>query len=266
MNKTLGQKEFGELEVVIPRNVKEQKKIVEILLLWDKAIDLKEKLIEKKKEQRKGLMQKLLTGEVRLPGFNDEWNEERLEELCEKMKSGGTPKADNKSFYGGNIPFVKVNDMTTSGKYLFDTEQSITEEGLNSSSTWIVPKNNLLYSMYASVGFVSINKVEVATNQAIMAVVPNKKIELEFLYYSLVNYQQKLYRFIEKGTQGNLNAKLVKSIPISFPSIPEQKAITEILATSDREIHLLVKGLENLKEQKKGLMQLLLTGKVRVKG
>ena len=245
--------------------LKEQLKISSILSVWDKAIELKEKLIEQKKELKKGLMQKLLTGEVRLPGFNGTWVEVRLESLSKKMKSGGTPKVNNRSFYSGDIPFVKVNDITTSGKYLFNTEESITTEGLENSSAWIVPRNSILYSMYASVGFVSINKVEVATNQAIMAIIPNKKIDLEYLYYSLVNYQDKIYRFIEKGTQGNINAKLVKNIRLSIPTIQEQKSIAKILATLDNEIFLLEKELKELKQQKKGLMQLLLTGKVRVK-
>src|SRR5699024_10855374 len=76
-NTNINQKSLEKLEVIIPSKA-EQKEIASILSTWDKAIELKEKLIEQKKEQKKGLMQKLLTGEVRLPGFNGEWKEIRL--------------------------------------------------------------------------------------------------------------------------------------------------------------------------------------------
>ena len=89
------------------------------------------------------------------------------------MQSGGTPQATNEKFYGGDIYFLKISDITQSGKYIHKTQYTITKAGLENSSAWLVPIDSLIYSMYASVGFVSINKVELATSQAMMCIVIN---------------------------------------------------------------------------------------------
>ena len=244
----------------------EQKKIAEILSTWDEAINLIINFIESKKQFKKALMQNLLTAKIRFPEFKDEWKETKLKDICVKMRSGGTPKSTNKKFYNGNIPFVKINDMTLGGKYIYDTQVKITEEGLENSSAWLVPKNSLIYSMYASFGFVSINKIEVATSQAMMCIVPNlSKVALEYLYYFLDDFQKDVRSFVETGTQGNLNAEIVKNFKIKLPNLKEQQKIAEVLTAFDDEINLLNLKLENLKKQKQGLMQKLLSGKVRAK-
>ena len=246
--------------------LKEQEKIAEILTTWDEAITKQTELLRAKELQKKALMQKLLSGEVRFDGFDDEWEEVRLGEIVKKMQSGGTPKADNQEFYNGNIPFVKVNDITSSGKYLIKTESSITEKGLKNSSAWIVPINSIIYSMYASVGFLSINTIEVATSQAMINIILDlEKANLEYIYYHLLDFKKNVHTYVETGTQGNLNAQTVRNLKIKLPSLPEQQKIAEVLSLADDEINLLKNELEELKLQKKALMQKLLTGQVRVK-
>lgn len=137
---------------------------------------------------------------------------------------------------------------------------------MENSSAWLVPKNSLIYSMYASFGFVSINKIEVATSQAMMCIVPNlSKVALEYLYYFLDDFQKDVRSFVETGTQGNLNAEIVKNFKIKLPNLKEQQKIAKVLMACDDEINLLNLKLENLKKQKQGLMQKLLSGKVRAK-
>ncbi len=264
-NKTLGQGEFAELKIPLPSH-QEQQKIAQILTTWDEAIIKQEELIREKEQFKKGLMQKLLSGEVRFDGFTDEWGEVKLEDIALKMQSGGTPVSSNKDYYRGNIPFVKVNDITSSGKYLIRTKTNITQEALNNSSAWLVPQNSLVYSMYASVGFVAINKIEVATSQAMINIMlDSKKANLEYIYYFLFNFQKNIHSFIETGTQGNLNAQIVRNLKIQLPSLQEQENIAKALSFVDCEIDLLKNELEAFKEQKKGLMQKLLTGEVRAK-
>ena len=197
----------------------------------------------------------------------EDWEIVKLDDIVIKMKSGGTPISTIKDYYiNGNLPFVKINDIIKNGKYLKKTEIKITENGLNNSSTWIVPKNNILYSMYASTGFVSINKIEVCTNQAIMCIIPNNNIvDTELLYYILDNYKKYINKYIERGTQGNLNAQIVKNFKLKIPPLPEQQKIAKILSLQDKEIQLLKITLALIAQQKKGLMQNLLTGKIRVK-
>ncbi|MBU9710885.1 restriction endonuclease subunit S [Bacillus tamaricis] len=115
-------------KVCIP-DVNEQVRIAKIISTWEKAIDLKERLIEEKKEQKKGLMQKLLTGDLRLPGFKKEWNYFKIKEVC-NVVSGGTPSTNDGKNWGGNIPWCTPSDITSSGKYIQNTKKSITDKGL----------------------------------------------------------------------------------------------------------------------------------------
>lgn len=262
-NKTLGQKEFAQSLIPVP-TIDEQKKIAKLFSVWDRAIELKRRLIEEKNEFKRGLMQKLLTGEIRFSGFNDEWKIIKLRNLVSKMQSGGTPKSSEDKYYNGKIPFVKINDISVAGKYLQKTTTNINEEGLKNSSSWLVPANSILYCMYASVGVLCINKIPVATSQAIINILPNNNVDLEYLYYFLLNHKTKISKLIETGTQGNINAGIVRDIQVNLPSIDEQKKISLTLSNQDRQIELLEKEVFQLKKGKKGLMQLLLTGIVRV--
>lgn len=183
-----------------------------------------------------------------------------LFELCTKFKSGGTPRSDNTAFYGGSIPFVTIDDMTSSSKYLDKTTKTITDAGLNGSNCWKVPADSILYSIYATLGVARINKIEVTTNQAILALVPdNEKIDTEYLYYYLSYLQGQIYRYSAQTTQSNLNAGIVKNFPILYLDPKEQSKIAEILATIDRAIAQTEALIAKHQRIKTGLMQDLLT-------
>lgn len=243
----------------------EQKKIADILSLWDKAIQQTKELIAYKETQKKGLMQNLLTGKKRLHGFNDDWKTIKLGEVAE-MNSGGTPTSSKNEYYNGNIYWVSITDMTSSYKYLYDTNIKITELGLKNSSAKIFPANTVLFAMYASIGECIIAKKEMSTSQAILGIRCNNNIlYYEYLFYFLYNYKENYKKLAQQGTQANLNKEIVENFKLKIPtSIDEQKAIADILSKADEEINLLNKQLDLYTEQKKGLMQNLLTGKVRV--
>jgi len=196
-----------------------------------------------------------------------EWEVKRLGEVVIKLKAGGTPKTSVKEYYqNGYIPFVKIEDLTTNGKYLRKTLLKITEEGLRNSSAWLVPENSLLLAMYGSLGEVSINKIQVATNQAILGIIPNSnKLELEYLYYWLLYFKPKWNLYAKTTTQANLTKQIVENSFIPLPPLPEQKAIAQRLKTIDDQIENLKNQKETLQKIKKKFMDLLLTGKVRVK-
>jgi len=97
--------------------------------------------------------------------FPKDWNVRKLKDVIIKAKSGGTPRRNIPEYWNGNIPFAKAQDITKSDKYLYNTEEFITEKGLENSNAWIVSENSLLLTIYGSIGFVAINKIPVATNQ-----------------------------------------------------------------------------------------------------
>ena len=235
-------------------NLNEQNKISNFLTRLNKKIELLEKKHQCYQDFKKYLMQQIFTQKLRF-NFIDDWDVVKLETLIEKGKAGGTPPSTNPDYYNGEIPFLSIKDMTEQGKYIVKTEKSITEEGLNNSSAWIIPKYSLLYSIYASIGLVSINLTEVSTSQAIYGIILKEGVSLEYMYYYLTYFKKNIHRYVETGTQGNLNAKLLKSFEIALPSVDEQEMIVNILSLVDKKIENMEKEVGKMNEFKKGLLQ-----------
>lgn len=255
---------LGEVNINLP-NQKEQEKIAEILQEQDRLIKLKEKLIEEKKKQKQYLMEALLTGKVRLPGFTDEWVVIPLGQVSD-MSSGGTPLTSKQEYFGNDHIWVSIADMSSSGKYIFDSKIKLSNLGLNNCSARLFKKGTVLFAMYASIGECVIAGEECCTSQAILGIVPNiEKLNNEFLYYSLIQKKTSIIAMQQASSQPNLNKGLVQSIQIELPPRLEQIAIVNVLSKADDELDLLQKELEEQKRKKQSLMQLLLTGIVRVK-
>ncbi len=226
----------------------EQKKIAEILELLDKKIELQTKKIEALKLFKKGLLNSF---------FQNKQPNVTIENCISYGKAGGTPSSKNKDYYDGNIPFLSISDMTSQKKYILKTEKSISQQGIKNSSAWIVPKNSIILSMYASYGLIAINKIELATSQAMFSMIVNSKNNIEYIYYYLEflynnNYY---YRLVSIGTQANLNADKVKKIKIYLPDVNSQNKISKILKLCDERIDYENKAEFELRKFKQGLMQ-----------
>jgi type I restriction enzyme S subunit len=240
----------------------EQRKIAQILSTWDKAITTTECLLTNRQQQKKALMQRLLTGKQRFAGFEGEWSQIFLGQVTDSF-SGGTPSRSKSEYYGGNIPWIKSGEVND--RFISNVEESITQLGLDNSSAKIVPSNSILVAMYgATAGKVAINLINAAVNQAVLAIVPKENICLYFLFYFLEYQMDKTLRLVQGG-QPNLNAGIIKDILINLPCLAEQQKIASVLSAADAEITTIQNQLDNLKQQKKALMQQLLTGKRRVK-
>lgn len=247
---------LGKVHINLP-SIEEQQRIADILSKWDEAIELQEKLIEKLELQKKALMQRLLTPK-------EDWKKVKLGDLA-FMQSGGTPKSTVGKYYNGNIVWVSINDISSCGKYLSDSERKITVEGLNNSSARLFPKGTVLYAMYASIGKCCIALSECSTSQAILGITTNENLNSEYLYYFLLHNQEKIVTQGQKGTQSNLNKEMVQNIKVDIPqTINQQITIVKILNSVDRYIDSQSEKLKVLKQQQKTMQQLLLTGIVRV--
>ncbi len=236
----------------------EQQRIVSVLQLWDTAISKQTQLVEKLTLRKRGLMQQLLTGKKRLKGFEGEWKEVKLGEIA-TFFSGGTPKSSNKSYYNGDIPFIRSGEIDKNKTELF-----ISQEGINNSSAKIVEKGDILYALYgATSGQCSMSKIQGAINQAILCIRPNanRYFIMSILQLNKENY----YNSYLQGGQGNLSGEIVSNYIISIPTNDEQNAIASVLIQADKGIELANKKLTQLQAQKRGLMQVLLTGKKRVR-
>lgn len=252
----ISKNEIKRIPINIPE-LSEQKRISNLFSAIDNKIEMLEKKYEYYQDFKKYLMQRIFSSsddKLRF-NFSDEWKIVKLESLIKKGKAGGTPSSTNSDYYNGDIPFLSIRDMTEQGKYILKTEKTITEEGLNNSSAWIIPKNSLLYSIYASIGLVAINRSDISTSQAIYGIILKDGVSLEYMYYYLTYFKKNIHKYIETGTQGNLNAKLLKSFEILLPSLEEQEMIVNVLSIVDEKIENSKKEIEKINEFKKGLLQ-----------
>lgn len=190
-----------------------------------------------------------------------EWLERSLAEVCETIRAGGTPAADNPSFYGGDTPFVTIEDITRAGRTIEHTTRSLTRAGIDASAAWIVPKDHLLYSMYATLGKVTRNVLPMATNQAILAIKPDLRlIETDILFYLLQMSKSSILALASQTTQANLNAEKIRKFKVRFPaSLQEQRHIAEILSTLDEAIEQTEALIAKIQQVKAGLMHDLFT-------
>ena len=259
----MGIDDFFNTTIIVPP-VDAQQKIAEILQTQDRIIELKEKLLEQKKLQKKYLMQQLLTGSVRLKGFTDEWKQVKIGKIA-VMNSGGTPESDNQDYYGNDYVWVSIKDMTSVDKYISNSIRKLSKLGLENCSAKIFPIGTILFAMYASVGECCITSVECCTSQAILGIRVSSQVIVDYLYYWLSCNKDNFKSIAQASSQPNLNKGIVERTKIKLPlDKEEQQAIVNILSAQDKEIKLLKSNLDQEKQKKKSLMQLLLSGIVRV--
>lgn len=242
----ISRKNINKVSLFLPLG-DEQAQIANILTTWDEAIELKEKLLEKKKDIKKGLRRLLITGEIRLKGHKSEWNKVRIKEVLnyeQPNKFLTNNFIDNKDDEF-NIPVLTANKSFIKG-YTSETE------GIYTRVPIILFGDFTTNSKYVDFPF----KIK----SSALKILRTKKTNynLKFIYELI-----QLIRF-PVSTHKRYYISEYQHLKIRVPSINEQNEITDILSKADKSIELLEKEIELLREQKKGLMQLLLTGKVRV--
>ncbi|WP_256383189.1 restriction endonuclease subunit S [Photobacterium toruni] len=182
-----------------------------------------------------------------------------------KVTSGGTPSRKIDSYWNGNIPWVTTSEVKFG--VIADTEQKITKQGLDNSSAKLFPKDTILMAMYGqgkTRGQVAKLGIEASTNQACAALLLNKEHDVEYYYQYLISQYDNIRELANSGGQQNLSAGIIKDISVPVPPLPEQRKIAQILSTWDRGIATTEKLIDASKQQKKALMQQLLTGKKRL--
>jgi type I restriction enzyme S subunit len=189
-----------------------------------------------------------------------EWLETTVGEATCFQQAGGTPTVTNPEYYGGEIPFVAIEDITNSARYLDQAEKRLSAKGLMNSAAWLLKKPYVLYSMYATVGKPVINRINCATNQAIIALEPAEHIDLHFLYYQLLRIRPSVYKYTSQTTQSNLNAGTVKKLEFVYPKDKNlQKKIVQILTTIDEAIEQTEALIGKYEQIKAGMMHDLFT-------
>ena len=220
----------------------EQRKIAEILSNWDEAIDKTERLIAALQTRKKGLMQRLLTGQVRFPGFDNKWEEVRIQEVIE-INYGKSPKGIQEEngrypiFGTGGIVGYTNKSLCSQNSIIIGRKGSIDQPQLTLTPYWAIDT-----TFYCT---------------------PKNGLDVRWLYYYLSH--KGLARYNEGSTIPSLSRTTIQRLKLLLPTPSEQQKIADLLQECDTEINLQKQRVEKYIYQKKGLMQRLLTGQVRVK-
>ena len=234
-------------------SVDEQRRIAEILSTWDRAIETTEKLIANSQAQKKALMQQLLTGKKRLPGFDGEWKKVRLSDCADCLDNKRVPlNGEERAQMNGDIPYYGANGVVDLiNKHIFDQDLVLLAEDGGYFDE---------FSTRPIAQFVS-GKSWVNNHAHILSA--KSSTTEKWLYFSLVH--KNILAFINGGTRAKLNKSDMLLIPIMLPPKEEQEAITDILDNAEKTVANLKERVLRLNAEKAALMQQLLTGKRRVK-
>ena len=242
----LNKDKVSKLLVVAPKDTKEQEKIAEALSDTDTLILSLEKLIEKKKAIKQGTTQNLLTGKIRLPGFSKQLENDYFKSFNVKIQKGQTiTKSQLREGYfpvvaGGRKPAYYCDIYNREGKTI-----TISASG-------------------ASAGFVNIYSGKIFASDC-STISESKEYDITYIYYLLLNQQGKIYSSQTGGAQPHIHPKDINNLKVFYTcDIKEQKAIAETLSDMDKEIEQLEQKLAKVHHIKQGMMQQLLTGKIRL--
>jgi len=264
---------FYKIKVPLP-TLLEQISIARILSSVEKAIGLQEKIVQTTTELKQALMQKLFSEglrgepqkETEIGLVPESWKICTVGDVA-MIQSGGTPSRENPgNWLGGTIPWVKTGEINY--RTIVDTEEKITQHGLNNSSARIFPEGTLLMAMYGqgiTRGRVGILGIEAATNQACAAIIPKQQEEVvtEYLYFYFQHSYKNLRRLGHGANQKNMNADLIRTFPIPLPNPKEQQALAITISSLERRIEQAWRKKRCLEDLMKTLLHGLMNSKIQ---
>ncbi|OSK28365.1 type I restriction-modification enzyme S subunit [Escherichia coli TA144] len=243
-----GIKDTERFKVLVP-SLSEQKRIAQILSTWDKAISVTEKLLANSQQQKKALMQQLLTGKKRLLDengvrFSGEWRNSTLSMFCNIAKGKALSASDLEV---GDFPVIAGGKSSPYSHSDYTHENVVTVSASGAYAGYISYHNYKIWASDCSVVSAKADNL------------------IDYFYQLLLSLQDKIYSLQSGGAQPHIYPKDLNSIPLWVPCVKEQQKIATVLSAADAEISTLEKKLACLRDEKKALMQQLLTGKRRVK-
>ena len=268
--KTVKAPELKAIKVALPLHC-EQKKIAEILITVDEAIVKTTQIIEKTKNLKKGMMKRVLSRGIGHKKFKkteigeipEEWKVVYLGDIANIERGRFSYRPRNApQFYGGDTPFIQTADIANSNGRIKNYSQTLNNLGVSISK--IFPKGTILITIAANIGYTGILEFDGACPDSVIGIKPNENISAIYLHYYLSGQQKKMEVIAPQCVQKNINIQILKSWRVLLPGVEEQKQISNTMLAIDDEIERESEHKEQLESLKKGLMQVLLTGKLRV--
>jgi len=263
----LYQKDFVKFQLVYPKDKSEQTRIATALSNIDALISELGRLIEKKHAIKQGAMQQLLTGKKRLKGFSELWTQKKLGEDATILR-GGSPRPieDYITDSQNGLNWIKIGDVKPEDKYLRKTAEKIKKEGL--SKTRQVKKGDLILSNSMSFGRPYILDIDGCIHDGWLVIQDYQEAyDMQFLYYILCSdaIMNQYVSMAAGSSVQNLNKEKVANVLLYVPTLlQEQSAIASVLSSMDEEISALEAKRKKYTAIKQGMMQQLLTGKIRL--
>ncbi len=243
---------ISRMQVALPPTEAEQRAIATALSDVDELLGGLDRLIAKKRDLKQAVMQQLLTGQTRLPGFHGEWEVKRLGDVAE-IVIGQSPSSSNYNTTGMGLPLIQGNadiDNRKTIKRIFTTQ--ITKRGKS---------GDILMSVRAPVGEVSRAVFDVCLGRGVCAI----RYDNDFMYHCLIYLEPTWAKHSKGSTFDSVNSADVKALEINLPTdLPVQTAIADVLTEMDAELAVLEQRREKTRALKQAMMQELLTGKTRL--
>ncbi len=271
----------SELEFIMPSS-SEQQAIVEFLdrkcAEVDEMIALQEQIVEELKAYKQSVITEAVTkglnpaAPMRDSGIDwigqipEQWEVKPLKWDFDII-AGATPKTDNANFWDGNIPWITPADYKTEDRYISQGRRNLSEEGMASCATTLLPKGSIIFSKRAPIGLVVINSQPLCTNQGCIGCVP-KKDDARYYYYTMSIFTEQYELFGSGTTFKEISASNFADFRLPHPSLTEQQAIADYLDEKCADIDSLIQTkqskIDSLKEYKKSIIYEYVTGKREV--
>ena len=251
---------FLNLQLVIPAKIDEQKQLGKILKKIDTLITLHQRKYEKLVNIKKSMLDKMFpkngasVPEIRFKGFTDPWEQRKISELAEKTYGGGTPTTSNEAFWNGNIPWIQSSDIVDGKLMGVEPRKYITQTGLNSSATQLVPKNSIAIITRVGVGKLAYMPFSYSTSQDFLSL---SKLNTEpfFTVYACYKKLQSELNTVQGTSIKGITKDELLAKTISVPVYSEQKQIGSFFAQLDTLITLHQRKLEKLQNIKKSCLE-----------
>lgn len=258
--KKINMGDLGSVPIRLPTSLESQRAIADVLFTLDDQLLALQRLVSKKTAVMEGLMQHLLSGRSRLPGFITPWHRATVDDLA-VIVSGGTPKSSDSSYWNGDIPWCTPTDITQqSGRYLTSTARTISREGLKCSAAQLLPAGSVLLCTRATIGVAKVAAAPTATNQGFKSLVPRPQVSSGYLYYRILSLKNDLAVRGTGSTFLEVSKKDVASLSFESPGYEEQVAIAAVLSDADDEIASLHRQLVKARSLRTGILYRLLDG------
>lgn len=260
--------DFLKFRLPMP-SLKERKRITTILSIQNEIIELQDQKIEQLQQLKKYFLTKMFprkganVPESRFPEFSDPWKQRKIGEIAGKTYGGGTPKTSVDEFWGGEIPWIQSSNLSEDALFTVDIQKHITESGLQKSAAQLVPKDSIAVVSHVGVGKLVLMPFEYTTSQDFISL-SALNAEPAFTCYALYRRLLQDLHIVQGSAIKGITKNALLDKTISVPSVLEQVKVGSALRNLDNLITLHQCKRDEEIKKKKALMQLLLTGVVRV--